>query len=163
MGGVIAVRYVQRAVGPADALMLSGPVIGGSPAVFALLELDPLPDVPLDPAALSRDPAVGAAYAADSLVYHGPFRRESLQALKDAAATTAAGPALGGLPTLWLHGEHDPLAPLAETRAAFGRIGGTALRQKVYPGAMHEIFNETNSDEVLDDVVAFVREAVLAR
>lgn len=160
MGGIIAVRYVQRAVGPVDALVLSGPVIGGNPAVFALLEMDPMPEVPLDPAALSRDPAVGAAYAADPLVYHGSFRRESLQAFKDAAATIGAGPGLGELPTLWLHGEHDSLAPLAETRAMVERIGGTALQQKVYPGAMHEILNETNSDEVLDDVVAFVRAMV---
>ncbi|KLL09650.1 MULTISPECIES: alpha/beta hydrolase [Protofrankia] len=163
LGGIVAVRYVQRAVGPVDALVLSGPVIGGNPAIFALLDLDPIPDVPLDPAALSRDPAVGAAYAADPLVYHGPFHRESLQTLKDVVATIAAGPGLGDLPTLWIHGELDPLAPLAETRAAFERIGGSNLRQKVYPGALHEIFNETNSDEVLDDVVAFVREAVPAR
>jgi alpha-beta hydrolase superfamily lysophospholipase len=64
----------------------------------------------------------------------------------------AAGPSLGSLPTLWLHGELDPLAPLAETTRAFDAIGGSALQQKVYPGAMHEIFNETNADEVLSDV-----------
>lgn len=156
MGGIIAVRYVQRAVGPVDALVLSGPVIGGNPAIFALLDMDPIPDVPLDPAALSRDPAVGAAYAADPLVYHGPFLRDSLQAFKDEAATIAAGPGLGDLPTLWIHGENDPLAPLPDTRAAFDRIGGSALQQKVYPGAMHEIFNETNAVEVLDDVTAFL-------
>ena len=163
MGGLIATRYVQRAVGPVDALVLSDPVIGGNSAMFALLEMDPMPEVPLDPAALSRDPAVGAAYAADPLVYHGPIRRESLETFRDEAKTVADGPGLGDLPTLWLHGENDPLAPYAETKAAIDRIGGPALRQKVYPGAMHEIFNETNQDEVLDDVVAFVREVVLKR
>jgi alpha-beta hydrolase superfamily lysophospholipase len=157
MGGVIAVRYVQREVGELDALVLSGPVIGGSPAIFVLLDMDPIPDVPLDPAALSRDPAVGEAYAADPLVHHGGFRRESLQAFKDEAATIAAGPTLGALPTLWLHGENDPLAPLDVTRAAFAVIGGTDLAAKVYPGAMHEIFNETNNDEVIGDAVAFLR------
>lgn len=163
MGGVIATRYVQRGAGPVDALVLSGPVIGGNAAMFALLEMDPMPDVPLDPAALSRDPAVGAAYAADPLVYHGPLRRETLEAFRDEAATIAAGPGLGDLPTLWIHGELDPLAPLAETRAAFDRIGGSVLQQKVYDGALHEIFLETNADEVLDDVVAFVRATVLTR
>ena len=45
---------------------------------------------------------------------------------------------------------------MAETTRAFEVIGGTALEQKIYPGAMHEIFNETNQDEVLDDVTAFL-------
>jgi alpha-beta hydrolase superfamily lysophospholipase len=27
----------------------------------------------------------------------------------------------------------------------------------VYPGAKHEIFNETNQGEVLDDLVGFIR------
>ena len=44
----------------------------------------------------------------------------------------------------------------AETTRAFEVIGGTALEQKIYPGAMHEIFNETNQDEVLADVTAFI-------
>lgn len=34
---------------------------------------------------------------------------------------------------------------------------GTALERRVYRGAMHEIFNETNRDEVVDDVGAFLR------
>jgi alpha-beta hydrolase superfamily lysophospholipase len=162
MGGIIATRYVQRAVGAPDALVLSGPVVGGNPAIFALLEMDPIPDVPLDPAGLSRDPAVGTAYAADPLVYHGPFRRESLRSFKDAAAAIAAGPSLGALPTLWIHGENDPLAPLDVTTAAFEHLGGSALQRKVYPGAMHEIFNETNRDEVVDDVVAFLQTVLRA-
>ena len=37
--------------------------------------MDEIPDVPLDPETLSRDPEVGAAYAADELVWHGPFKR----------------------------------------------------------------------------------------
>lgn len=157
MGGIIATRYVQRAVGALDALVLSGPVVGGNPAMFSLLEMDPMPEIPLDPAGLSRDPAVGVAYEADPLVYHGAFRRESLTGFKDAVAAIADGPSLGALPTLWIHGENDPLAPLDATTAAFEHLGGTALEQKVYPGAMHEIFNETNRDEVVDDVVAFLR------
>ncbi len=51
--------------------------------VAMLLEMDPIPDIPIDPAILSRDPAVGAAYAADPLVYHGPFLKTTLQALDE--------------------------------------------------------------------------------
>jgi alpha-beta hydrolase superfamily lysophospholipase len=157
MGGVIATRYVQRYDG-ISALVLSGPIVGGNPGFTALLDMDPLPDVPLAPEALSRDAKVGEAYAADELVYHGPLQRESLEGLVQAVAAVAAGRTLGDLPTLWLHGENDPLAPLDATRPAIEHIAGIDLKSKVYEGAMHEIFNETNQDEVLADVVAFLAE-----
>jgi alpha-beta hydrolase superfamily lysophospholipase len=155
MGGIIATRYVQRYEHP-DVLVLSGPVIGGNPALTGLLDLDPIPEVPIDPEVLSRDPAVGEAYLADELVYHGGFRRETLQGFVDAVDAIASGGDLGETPTLWLHGELDGLAPLETTAAAMERIKGTRLTSKVYPGARHEIFNETNQDEVIGDVVDFV-------
>lgn len=161
MGGIIATRYIQR-YGPNDvaALVLSGPVVGGNPAFSGLLALDPIPDVPIDPAILSRDPAVGKAYAADPLVYHGPLTRESLEALDPLVNAIAAGGNLGALPTLWLHGELDQLAPLEVSKQAIDRIRGTRLVTKVYPGAQHEIFNEINSDEVLGDLAGFINDAL---
>jgi alpha-beta hydrolase superfamily lysophospholipase len=131
-------------------------VIGGNDLMLSLLDLDEIPDIPIDPAFLSRDPDVGRAYAEDPLVYHGALHRETIASVKDAVATIVEGGSLGDLPTLWIHGELDPLAPIAETTRAFDVIGGPALEQKVYPGAMHEIFNETNQDEVLDDVTTFI-------
>ncbi len=155
MGGIIATRYAQRFDGLA-ALVLTDPVIGGNPGLTALLDLDPLPEVPLSPELLSRDPAVGKAYSEDELVYHGPLQRESLQGLLDAVPAVAAGGRLGELPTLWLHGELDGLAPLEATRAAIEQIQGSNLRSKVYEGAQHEIFNETNRDEVIADVITYL-------
>ena len=72
---------------------------------------------PLDPSTLSRDPAVGRDYEADDLVWHGPFRRTTLRALQAALGTISAGPGLGGLPTLWVHGGDDQLVPIVDTRA----------------------------------------------
>jgi alpha-beta hydrolase superfamily lysophospholipase len=157
MGGIIATRFAQRDRPALDALVLSGPVVGGNPELFALLGMDPIPDVPIDPTALSRDPAVGEAYAADELVYHGPFLRPSLQALATAIDSIAEGPSFGDLPTLWIHGEDDPLAPLAATRNAIEHLRGGDFEEHVYPGARHEVLNETNRDEVLADVTAFLR------
>ena len=70
--------------------------------------------------------------------------------------------ALGEVPTLWIHGTEDPLAPLEPTREAAAAIAGSDFQQRIYEGAAHEVFNETNRDEVLDDVVAFIH-AALAR
>jgi len=68
MGGLIAARYAQRHGDGLAALVLSGPVLGSWTQATDLLALDEIPDVPLDPGTLSRDPDVGAAYAADELV-----------------------------------------------------------------------------------------------
>ena len=158
MGGMIATRFVQLAIAPVKALVLSGPVVGGSPGIFALAEMDPVPDIPLDPAGLSRDPEVGKAYAADPLVYHGPFAKPTLLEFIAAVKKIGAGPSFGALPTLWIHGEHDPLAPYDVTKQAMAHLQPT--EQKVYAGAMHEIFNETNQAEVIGDAVAFFRRYV---
>src|SRR5436305_8720490 len=69
MGGLIAARYAQRYGDSLAALVLSSPVIGRWDALALLLSLDEIPDVPLDISTLSRDPAVGEAYAADPLVW----------------------------------------------------------------------------------------------
>jgi alpha-beta hydrolase superfamily lysophospholipase len=156
LGGIIVTRLVQRGNHGLSALVLTDPFIGGNPAFEGLLAMDPIPDVPIDPATLSRDPKVGEAYASDPLVYHGPLTRPTLEAIFAAVAAIADGPGLGALPTLWLHGEEDALAPLASTRAAVDRIRGDQLEEQIYPGARHEILNETNREEVLDEVASFL-------
>lgn len=121
--------------------------------------MDPIPEVPIDPDVLSRDPAVGRAYADDPLVHHGPFRRETLLGLGAAVEAVAAGGTFGPLPTLWIHGAEDQLVPLDATRPAIEAVRGERFAEIIYPGARHEVLNETNRDEVLDDVVAFLRSA----
>ena len=156
MGGLIATYYAQRHGDGLTALVISGPAIGRNPDIEALIEMDPIPDVPIDPDVLSRDPEVGRAYAEDPLVYHGPFRRETLQAFGTALQAVAAGGKLGPYPVLWIHGSEDQLVPLAGARETIGLIRGDRLEEKVYAGARHEVFNETNRDEVISDVVAFI-------
>jgi alpha-beta hydrolase superfamily lysophospholipase len=163
MGGLVATRYAQLHGSELAALVLSGPAIGGNPGIEALLAMDPIPDLPIDPSTLSRDPEVGRAYLEDPLVWHGPFRRATLEALFAAVRTIAAGPRLGLLPTLWLHGEDDALTPLAETRAAMQRVRGERLESIIYPGARHEVLNETNRGEVLAAVTSFIDRALEGR
>ena len=160
MGGLIAARYGQRYGDELDALVLSSPAVGGNPDLEALAQIDPFPEIPIDPSVLSRDPAVGQAYMDDPLVYHGPFRRETLLAFGAAAAAVAGGGTFGDLPTLWIHGEDDQLVPLTYTRPAVEAIKGERFEEKTYPGGRHEGFNETNRDEVIGDVVAFLRRNV---
>jgi alpha-beta hydrolase superfamily lysophospholipase len=160
MGGMIAARYGQRFGDDLTALVLSGPVLGRWDSVAALLDYDEIPDVPIDVSTLSRDPVVGETYAADPLVWHGPFKRQTVEAIMRCIDTINEGPRLGQLPTLWAHGEVDELVPIDGTREGIERIRGDRFQERIYPGARHEIFNETNKDEVLGDVTAFVDAAL---
>ena len=85
--------------------------------------------------------------------------RATGQALFSAVDDVKSGPKLE-LPVLWLHGELDALAPLDATAEAADLIKTGSWQEKVYPGAMHEIFNETNKDEVIGDVIAFIGSTV---
>ncbi len=158
LGGMIAARYTQRHPGPIAATVLSGPVLG-SWAPTELAELDEIPPTPIDITTLSRDEDVGRAYDADELVWHGDFKRPTLLAIAAMLETISSCGALE-VPTIWLHGEEDQLVPIEPSRAGWHRIAPDGAPSTTYPGARHEIFNETNREEVLDDVLAFVHEHV---
>ncbi|MET8584487.1 lysophospholipase [Streptomyces collinus] len=156
MGGLIAARYAQRYGAGLSALILSGPVIGVWELPGRLLALDEIPDTPISPAALSRDPAVGAAYAADPLVWHGPMKRPTLQAFVRTLETVAEGGGIGALPLLWLHGDDDRLVPLPGSRIGVERLAGGRATERIFAGARHEVFHETDRAAVHAEVIAFL-------
>jgi alpha-beta hydrolase superfamily lysophospholipase len=160
MGGLIAARYAQRYGDSLTAVVLSGPLVGGWEAAGQLLALPEIPDVPLDITTLSRDPKVGEYYDSDPLVWHGPFKRATLEAINAGLAAIEDGPSLAALPLMWAHGEADQLVPLAGSRSGIERLRGKHFVERVYPEARHEIFNEINKDEVLADVTAFINETL---
>lgn len=157
MGGMIATRYVQRHPDSISALVLSGPLLGQRTAITDLAALETIPDTPLDTRTLSRDPAVGAAYQADTLVWHGPFKRPTLNALQDALVRINGGANVGALPLLWMHGSDDQLVLLAETQPAIDKLRGSVFDAEIWPGARHEIFNETNKQQVIKRMTDFIR------
>jgi len=156
MGGMIAARFAQLHGEKLRALVLSGAAVGGFDLIGQLLALEEMPDEPIEPSTLSRDPAVGAAYVADELVWHGPFKRPTVAAMAATIQAIESGHSLGDLPLLWVHGADDQLVPIDGTRIGIERLRGKAFRKHEYPGARHEVFNETNSREVLADVTRFI-------
>ncbi|AIS01643.1 alpha/beta hydrolase [Streptomyces glaucescens] len=160
MGGLVAARYAQRHGDRLAALVLSGPVIGTWETPARLLAHDSahgeVPGIPVSPAALSRDPAVGAAYAADPLVWHGPMKRPTLRAFVRTLEDVARGGDVGRLPLLWLHGDDDRLVPLAGSRPGVERLSGGAATERIFPGARHEVFHETIKAAAFAEVTAFV-------
>lgn len=160
MGGLIATIFLQEADRSVDAAILSSPVIGGMPALEAVLEMDEIPDIPIDAAVISRDELQQQAYQDDELNYHGPFRRETLQSLVEGVPRAQAGPGFGDLPLLWIHGTGDMLVPYDPTREAMEKLRGPGTEEKTYADARHELFHETNRDEVRDDVFEFIHRVI---
>jgi len=161
LGGTVAVRHAQRHPAIARALVLAGPVLGSWPGVDALVA-DSLPSPAVDPELLSRDPAVAPAFATDPLVWHRAYPRDTLLAIDEALRTIDFDHPLGDeLPALWLHGEEDELAPVAETRTGMDRVRGLRFEERLYPGARHDLFHETNATEVVQDVLGFLDRVIL--
>jgi alpha-beta hydrolase superfamily lysophospholipase len=162
MGGLIAVRYAQRAREDLAGLVLSGPAVGLTPVFEGWLAAPELPSDPIDVATLSRDPEVGEAYAADPLVWHGSWKRPTLEAFVAADRAIAHGPGFGDLPLLYVHGAEDQLVPVDLARPVVERLAGPDSELHVLDGARHEVFNETDKDDTIAMVAAFA-ERVTAR
>ncbi len=156
MGGLIATRYAQTHGETLAALVLSGPQLAGKDMLEMLLGMPDFPDMPMDPSVLSRDPAVGEAYLADPLVWQGGLPRSTVASMVSALGELENGPRLETLPVLWMHGTEDQLSAIDGARTAVEALTGENLQQRAYPGARHEIFNETNRDEVVADLITFL-------
>jgi alpha-beta hydrolase superfamily lysophospholipase len=162
MGGMIAMRYAQRHGDGLAGLVISAPVAGLGEVFRQWLSMPELPNDPIDVDVLSRDPKVGEAYAADPLVYHEGWKRPTLEAFAAANEAIAAGPDFGDLPTYYVHGDADALVPMIAARPAVEAKQGTDFTERIVPGARHEVFNETDKDETLAEVAAFVERVTAA-
>lgn len=109
---------------------------------------------------LSRDPAVAQAFADDPLTFYAAAIQlfglaDGLRLLGKPTKHIAKD-----IPLLIMIGSEDTLGgekSIAKLAAAYvTRSKLTDIEAIVYPGARHEIFNETNRDEVIGDLVAWL-------
>jgi alpha-beta hydrolase superfamily lysophospholipase len=162
MGGLVGARYAQRHGDELAGLVLSAPVLGLAPVLAGWLETPELPEDPIDVSVLSRDAAVCDAYANDPMVWHGGWKRPTLEALKRANEAVDAGPGFGDLPVLYIHGAADELVPMALAQPAVERLKGEDFTERVVPEARHETLNELDKAETIGQVADFA-ERVTAR
>ncbi|MFI9293671.1 alpha/beta fold hydrolase [Streptomyces gardneri] len=109
---------------------------------------------------LSRDEKQVDAYLADPLCGFAADDR-GMADMGAAAGRLAAPEGIpAGLPVYVLVGDHDPLnARLALSDllvARYREAGLTDLTYRSYEGARHEVLNETNRDEVVADLTAWI-------
>jgi len=170
LGGLIVCDYLLDAERPQPELaVLSAPSLGDrvSPLVRnaapALARVAPGLRLanPMTPDELSRDPAVGAAYAADRLVERRTTIRLGAQALaaqervNERIATLEASP----VPALVLHGADDTIVPPGSTEA-LGRLAG--VERRLLPGVRHEPHHDPDGPAIMAAVAAWIIERLEA-
>jgi alpha-beta hydrolase superfamily lysophospholipase len=175
LGGLIAIGYVLRGATGADGspaagrpqpdlLVLSAPGLDSTIPAWKMQlarilgRIVPTLSIP-NPLAgelLSRDPAVGQRYHADPLVLHAGTAGFGAASLAEQAWVRSALGALT-IPTLVIHGEDDPLVPVAAS-AALGDVPGVTRR--TYPGIRHELHNEPEGPRIVAEVIAWIKAAI---
>jgi alpha-beta hydrolase superfamily lysophospholipase len=116
---------------------------------------------------LSRDETIVDAYIADPYCGFGidvESAKHMFVGARRVADPDAVSAMASGLPVYIAAGEADPvnggltlLTPLTDRYAAGGL---TDVTVRTYPGARHEILNETNRDEVIGELITWIDRVV---
>jgi len=164
-GGLVALRYLETQPGdPIAAAVVSGPWLGlvSAPPAWKLLagrllsDLWPTLPIParLDPALLSRDPATNAAYEADPTVHHvmtpGAWRE-----IQWAQRAVAVDGHRIDVPLLFLLGGEDRIVDAHTARAFANEL--TVQQVRWYPEMFHEVLHDPQREQVLADILIFLR------
>ncbi|HEY0646526.1 alpha/beta fold hydrolase [Phenylobacterium sp.] len=161
MGAMLSQAYVLEHSDLIDALVLSGTT--GPAARIAPEKLNEGFEgrTPYD--WLSRDAAEVDKYLADPFcgIQFTDASRASFMELRERQPTPEAlAKVKAGLPVYVLVGDQDPinqkLAGLTPLVDAY-RAAGLDVTLKVYPGGRHEMLNETNRDEVVADLLTWLK------
>ena len=156
MGGLLTARFVQRSPDRLAGAAFLGAVLGDWPWARAVLAEPSLPEEPSDPDGMSRTRRPTAATprtrscttAATSVLCS--CRRSPRSMPSEPRSTASASPWRAST------GSADPFVPPGPTVQAVLDMPSPDKLIRVYPGAKHELVNETNRDEVLADLVAAV-------
>lgn len=155
LGGLVAARFVALGLRPVDALVLSSPALDAGLSMFqkALLALLPAvaPDLRvgngLNPAYLSHDAGVVAAYQADRLV-HDRISARMARFIADAGVATLAVASTWQVPTLLLYAGADRLVNPQGSRRFAAAAPKDVVSSLCFDALYHEVFNEPDAEPV---------------
>jgi alpha-beta hydrolase superfamily lysophospholipase len=165
LGGLVAARFVSLALRPVDALVLSSPALDPGLTGLQKTLVAVLPKIApnlrvgngLDPAFLSHDPAVVAAYLADKSV-HDRISGRLARFIADAGPATVALAARWQIPTLLLYAGADKLVNPAGSRAFAAAAPKQVVRAHCFETLYHEIFNELEAEPVFTELKQWLDE-----
>jgi alpha-beta hydrolase superfamily lysophospholipase len=155
MGGLLAGRFVSGGLRRVEGLVMSSPALDPGLGPLQKLLLATLPRVlpnltvgnGLDPAFLSHDPQVVAAYRRDPRVHDRVSGRMG-RFIADAAAATVASAAGWTVPTLLMYAGDDRIVDPAGSRAFAAAAPAAVVTTTAFDGMYHELFNEADPEPV---------------
>lgn len=156
MGGLLTARFAQTHPGMLAGIGFLGAVIGDWTWARDALAQPELPEASTDFSGMSRDEATVHSYSTDPLVYRGRYKRPLLEAEMRALDAFQDDIGLLTMPVLFCHGDDDPYVDYRTSLAAVEAMPSDDKTIRIYEGARHELVNETNRDEVIDEIVMFV-------
>lgn len=164
LGGLIALLYAAVRPSPLAAVAVTSPFVAPAvrlpPGARSLIRLlarwAPKRDLWLgiEPAAISRDPEVLAAHAADPHVFTAVNVRWAGEAILAQRRLREVAPSLR-LPVLFQLAGDDRIASTDAARALFERLGGDKTL-RTYRGLFHEVLNEPERERVLADLIGWL-------
>lgn len=163
MGGLVVAGYcLSDRPGP-DVVVLGSPGLDADlpdwkkVAARVLGRLAPTMGIPngIQGAWLSRDPSVGARTVDDPRCAKVSTARFGAEALREQARVRGLAAEGLGVPTLVLHGLDDRLVP---PRASEVFATAPLTERRTFPGLRHELHNEPEGPEIVDGVIAWLRE-----
>ncbi|MFK7841685.1 MAG: lysophospholipase [Sphingorhabdus sp.] len=161
MGGLISATYLLTEQSKFAACVLSGPAVKAAEEPSAFLKavsgllskcFPKLGVLELDSNGVSRDPVVVADYLADPLVYNGKMGARLAAEMLNNMTNVQQNADKISLPLLMLHGENDSLAAAEGSKFLEAHVSSDEKMLKIYPDLFHEIFNEPEKDQVLNDM-----------
>lgn len=164
MGGLLALSYALRHQERLDGLLLSAPLAAleaASPVMRGagrlLSALAPALGIfGVEPERVSRDPDVVRAYVEDPLVHHGKLPARSIGEFTTAVDHFPSQVPQLTLPLLVMHGTGDRIVPVAASLMVHDGAGSEDKQLELYEGLYHEILNEPEQGQVMDDIVGWV-------
>ena len=165
MGGTVALAHAVERQDDFAGLILSAPLLKAgdsvTPASMAAakvlsLILPRLGVAPIDAGGVSRDQAVVQAYLSDPLVFHGKLSaRLGAELIKVMQEMPSRFKDIR-LPTLIIQATADRLANPEGSMVAYEHLGSRDRTLRLYPGLYHEIMNEPERAQVLEDINAWL-------
>ena len=165
MGGLISAAYLLNHQDELSGAVLSGPSIkvpdNISKAVIFVGKMLSIiiPGaglVRLDSDGLSRDSSVVEAYVNDPLVYTGKATARLGAELIKAMQNVTLQASNITLPIMIAQGSDDKVVDPEGAQLLYDLIGSKDKTIKIYNGLYHEIFNEPEHEQVLNDVTTWI-------
>ncbi len=162
MGGAISARFLVDGDRGLAGVILSAPAVRragilGRPveALFLFIAgLVPRWHFPkLDDAKVSRDPEVVERYDNDPLIYREGMPLGTAAAIVRSARYVDKNAGKIALRIFVAHGTDDALVNPDASKRLHERVGSQDKTLKLYPSLYHEILNEPERDEVMQDMI----------